>query len=198
MAAAYSIIFVELIFWAELFQKRKTELFRLGNITSLPVILLSIACMSCDFLLNDLPPFHNSSWHAEETGSSSPHISQAALELALGQVTDILWSESSVCGTITRGTWLLTPLLDLGKLKLGCCLPGFSRGEFCPLWPLWHSSNSSPLVIQFCLTGMVIVWANLLPEIGVEKVTMAVMSAHWPHLHGLPFICELWHQVDGA
>lgn len=107
--------------------------------------------MSNNFLLNDLLPFHNSSWYAEETGSSSPHISQAALELALGQVTNIPWSESNVCGTITGDIRLLTPLLDLGKVKLGCRLPGFSRGEFCPLWPLGHSSNSLLLVIQFCL-----------------------------------------------
>lgn len=89
--------------------------------------------MSCDFLLIDLPPFRNSSWHAEEVGFSSARISQAALGLALGQVMNTPWSEASVCGTITGDSQLLTPLLNLGKVNLGCCPPGTSRGNFCSL-----------------------------------------------------------------
>lgn len=32
----------------------------------------------------------------------------------------------------------------------------------------------------------------------MEKVIMAVMSGRWPHLHSLPFICKLCHQVNRA
>lgn len=38
-----------------------------------------------------------------------------------------------------------TTLLDLGKVKLGCCLPDTSGDEVFPLWPLEDSSNSSPI-----------------------------------------------------
>lgn len=45
---------------------------------------------------------------------------------------------------------------------------------------------------------MVKIWVNPLPEVGMEKVIMAVMSGHWPYLHSLPFICKLCHQVNRA
>lgn len=70
-----------------------------------------------------------------QRGLGHPHlVSQAALGLAWGQVMDIPWSQASACVTTTGDTGLFTPLLDLGKVKRGCCqaLPGVNFASSYP------------------------------------------------------------------